>query len=199
MEIAGIDYVDGGIKGISAIDVAVEQGAKLIVVINPVVPIDASQAGALANHPGNYRQAERLSTLGMRAIYNQVFRGVLYDGLLDHIRLTRDAHPDVDIVLIQPRPDDAKMFFHELMSFSARLMVLEHGYESVSSGLYETWEYLRRTLPRHGIHITRRLIEQRPIDLPVETAERPGRLRRLMRETVFAHRPRLHVMDDEAI
>lgn len=159
VRIDGVDYVDGGIKGNAAIDVAVDRGATFIVVINPVVPLDARAARV----PRTVRQqaGTRLSDFGLRGVYNQVFRGVLHDGLIDHLRLVRQRRPDVDILLIEPRPDDERMFFHELMSFSARLVVMEHGYESVSSGLHETWGYLRRILPRHGIRITRRGLDRR--------------------------------------
>ena len=126
----------------------------------------------------------------MRGIYNQVFRGMLHDGLRDHIRTVRHRHPEVDILLIEPRPDDEKMFFHEIMSFSARLMVLQHGYESVSTGLYDTWGYLRRILPRHGIHITRRVIDRKPAEVPVESVVSAGVLQRLLRQTVFDRRTR---------
>jgi NTE family protein len=130
-------------------------------------------------------------------VYNQVFRTVLHDGLLDHVRLVRSQRPDVDILLIEPRPDDPKMFFHELMSFSAQLMVLQHGYESVSNGLLDRWGHLRRILPRHGVHITRRVVARKPLEVPVESVESASRLRRLLRQTVFAHRPRLQILDDE--
>jgi hypothetical protein len=122
---------------------------------------------------------------------------MLHDGLLDHIKLVRNRRPDVDILLIEPRPDDEKMFFHELMSYSARLMVLQHGYESVSNGLYDTWGYLRRILPKHGIHISRRNIERKPVTVPVASYRTPNLLQRLMRQTVFARRPFLSLVDDE--
>jgi hypothetical protein len=140
---------------------------------------------------------DHLADLGMRGVVNQVFRGMLHDGLLDHIKLVRHNNPDVDILLIEPQPDDQKMFFHELMSYSARLMVLQHGYESVSNGLYDTWGYLRRILPKHGIHISRRNIERKPVQVPVESYRMPNLLGRLMRQTVFARRPFISVVDDE--
>jgi predicted acylesterase/phospholipase RssA len=195
VRIRGVDYVDGGIKGISAIDVAVARGATLIVVINPVVPVRTEEVSA----PRQVREqlGDHLADMGMRGIYNQVFRGMLHDGLLDHIRLVRDRHADVDILLIEPRPDDEKMFFHELMSYSARMMVLQHGYESVSNGLQDTWGYLRRILPKHGIHTTRRVVEKNPATVPVDTIESGSRLIRMLRQTVFARRPRVQVVDDE--
>ena len=194
VRINGVDYVDGGIKGISALDVAVARGATLIVVINPVVPLDTRDAP-----PTRIRDqlGEHLADMGMRGVYNQVFRGMLHDGLLDHIRLVRNRHPDVDILLIEPRPDDEKMFFHELMSYAARMMVLQHGYESVSNGLQDTWGYLRRILPRHGIHITRRVVEKKPTTVPVDSIRSGPLLIRLLRQTVFDRRPRIQVVTDE--
>jgi predicted acylesterase/phospholipase RssA len=188
VRIDGVDYVDGGIKGNAAIDVAVDRGATLIVVINPIVPLDVR---GLAVPEGLREQmGPRLSDLGMRSVYNQVFRGMLHDGLLDHIRVLRDRHPEIDILLIEPRPDDEKMFFHELMSFSARLMTLQHGYESVSTGLNDTWGYLRRILPRHGVRITRRVIDRKPREVPVETVASASVLQRVLRQTVFDRRSR---------
>ncbi len=197
VRIRGVDYVDGGIKGISALDVAVDRGATLIVVINPVVPVDTrdlSPPEQLRKQLGNH-----LADMGMRGIYNQVFRGMLHDGMLDHIRLVRDRHRDVDILLIEPRPDDEKMFFHELMSYSARLMVLQHGYESVSHGLQDSWGYLRRILPRHGIHTTRRVVERKPVEVPVDTIQSGPRLLRILRQTVFDRKPRVQVVSDEEL
>ncbi len=197
VRIQGVDYVDGGIKGISALDVAVDRGATLIVVINPVVPVDTRDLSP----PEQMREqlVEHLADMGMRGIYNQVFRGMLHDGMLDHIRLVRDRHPDVDILLIEPRPDDEKMFFHELMSYSARMMVLQHGYESVSHGLQDTWGYLRKILPRHGIHITRRVVDDKPAKVPVSTVESGPRLLRMLRQTVFDRRPRVQLVDDDEV
>lgn len=197
VRIDGVDYVDGGIKGISALDVAVARGATLIVVINPVVPVDALHLDTPEVVRGQI--GEHLADAGMRGVYNQVMRGMLHDGMLDHIRLVRNRRPDVDIVLIEPRADDEKMFFHELMSFSARLMVMQHGYESVSNGLQDTWGYLRRILPKHGIHITRHVVERKPSQVPPDSIESVSLLRRLLRQTVFDRRPRVQVVNDENV
>ena len=82
----------------------------------------------------------------------------MHDSLTDHLRSLRERYSDVDFILIEPRPDDEKMFFHEVMSFSAQLIVLQHGYETVVQGLNRTWPYLERILPKHGIEITRHVL-----------------------------------------
>jgi len=195
VRIDGLDYVDGGLKGNAAIDVAVDRGATLVVVINPIVPLDSRHM----NVPSSMRQqvGSRLTDMGMRGVYNQVFRGILHDGLIDHVRLVRNRRPDVDILLIEPRPDDEKMFFHELMSFSARLMTLQHGYESVSTGLYDTWGYLRRILPKHGVRISRRIIDRKPQQVPVDSVDSTGVLQRLLRQTVFDRRSRARQLGED--
>ena len=40
VHINGAEYIDGGVKGTAAIDVAIDKGAKLIVVVNALVPLD---------------------------------------------------------------------------------------------------------------------------------------------------------------
>jgi hypothetical protein len=57
--------------------------------------------------------------------------------------------------------------------------------------------YLRRILPKHGIHLSRRNIERKPVQVPLESYRMPNLLGRLMRQTVFARRPSLSIVDDE--
>ena len=91
-------------------------------------------------------------------------------------------------------------YFNKALSsvsaISARLMVMQHGYESVSTGLQDTWGYLRRILPRHGIHITRRIIDRKPTDLPVESVANANLLERVLRQTVFDRRSRAERLDE---
>jgi predicted acylesterase/phospholipase RssA len=185
VEIDGRHYVDGGIKGQAAIDIAIDGGAKLIVIVNGVVPLDTAAIAARSSVEIGPRT---IIDLGLRAIGNQVLRGVLHDSLTDHLKSMRDQHPDVDFVLIEPRPDDEKMFFHEVMSFSAQMIVLQHGYETVTGGLYEMWPYLSRILPKHGIEITRKVIESKPIEVSVKDMERQGNLVARLFQTVLDRR-----------
>jgi predicted acylesterase/phospholipase RssA len=185
VEIEGHHYVDGGIKGHAAIDVAISRGAKLIVVINALVPLDTH---AIRRHASVDEVRQSIFDLGIRAIGNQVVRGMMHDSLTDHLRTVREKHPDVDLVLIEPRPDDEKMFFHEVMSFSAQLIVLQHGYESVIQGLHRSWSYLERILPKHGIEITRRVVDRKPAEVPVADLELKPRLLGRLSQTVLDRR-----------
>ncbi|MEA2645800.1 MAG: hypothetical protein QOE92_883 [Chloroflexota bacterium] len=185
VEIEGHHYIDGGIKSHAAIDVAISRGAKLIVVINGLVPLDTA---AIKPRASTQEGHSSILDLGMRAIGNQVIRGMLHDSLIDHLQKVRAKHPEVDFILIEPRPDDEKMFFHELLSFSAQLIVMQHGYETVSKGIYESWPYLARILPKHGIEITRRVIDRKPLQVPVNELERSGNILGRLFQTVLDRR-----------
>jgi predicted acylesterase/phospholipase RssA len=181
VNINGVDYVDGGVKGHAAVDVAIDHGANLVVVVNALAPLDARAA---RNPNFLHRYGQSIADLGIRGVLNQVSRGMLRDALADHIRLLRTRHPEVDIVVIQPLPDDEKMFFHEVMSTSARLVVAQHGYESVLDGLVRGHSHFSEVLGRHGMEIASEVLDAKPWSVPVGPFD-PGELRHRMDRTVF--------------
>jgi len=149
------EYVDGGLRGTASLDLAIEQGASLVVCINPLVPFDNATRETIPflGPDGGY-----LSEKGLQAIMAQATRIVLHAGLHYHIKQLRRAHPDVDIILVEPRPDDYQMFFYNIMRYSTRLKVAQHGFESVTLDLAEDYQGYKDTLARHGITISRRRV-----------------------------------------
>jgi NTE family protein len=184
VRIDGVDYVDGGVKGGAAIDVAIDKGADLIVVVNPLAPLDVR---GVKDSTFLHRFGSSIADLGIKGVANQVARGILKDTLTDHVRLVRQLHPEVDIVVIEPLPNDEKMFFREVMSTSARLVVAQHGYESVLDGMTRNRAHFSGVLARHGIEISPTILDARPWRVPlesIETGEMPARIQ----ETVFGGR-----------
>lgn len=93
------------------LDVAVRNGAKLLFVVNPLVPIDMSQNQA--NIPalaadGNVRVAD----MGITFVGDQAVRILGRDRLEASIRLIESEHPDVRIVPIEPSRDEPLLFAH---------------------------------------------------------------------------------------
>lgn len=138
VELKGRELVDGGIASTANLDIAVEAGAKLIVVVNPLVPL-VGEAGS-----------QRISAMGFPKIGYQAFR------LLAHRRLHEMAsrYPGVDIVLIEPEPDDELMFETNVMNYATRLEVARHGFRSVAARLASDYDELREIVARHGIEIS---------------------------------------------
>ena len=184
VRIQGVDYIDGGVKGAAAVDVAIDRGADLVVVVNALAPLDVR---GVHDSAFLHRFGRTISDLGIKAVANQVARGILKDTLADHVRLLRDRHPEVDVVVIEPLPNDEKMFFHEVMSTSARLVVAQHGYESVLDGMSRNHAHFSAVLARHGIEISPTILEARPWSVPVGRLDSDELSARLQR-TVFGGR-----------
>mgnify|MGYP001174196851 CR=1 FL=1 len=145
--IGGKDFIDGGIRGNASLDVAIEQGAKLVVCINSLVPFDSTgQEGS---------DGELISKRGLEAVSAQATRVMLHSGLKYQIKQLKRRHPDVDIILIEPKPDDAMMFFANIMRLQDRIKIAEHGFRSVSVDLAGGYEIFKETLARYGIEISR--------------------------------------------
>jgi predicted acylesterase/phospholipase RssA len=143
-------FIDGGARGNASLDVAIEHGAKLVVCINALVPFDSTgQPGA---------SGELISKRGLEAVSAQATRVMLHSGLKYQIKQLQRRHPDIDIILIEPRPDDAMMFFANIMRLQDRVKIAEHGFRSVSVDLAGGYEVIRDTLARYGIEISSSLL-----------------------------------------
>ena len=148
------EYVDGALGGTASLDLAVERGAELIICINPLVPFDNSKRNSI---PFLGVDGGHLSEKGVQAVATQVMRIMMQSGLRYHIKQLRRAYPDVDIILIEPRPDDYQMSFYNVMRYSARRIIAEHGFETVALGLAEDYTYFNNVLARHNVPISRKM------------------------------------------
>ena len=154
VEIDGRYYMDGTLrKGLHA-SVALEDGADLVIAINPLVPIDAKQA--VEN--GSMRPG-MLTNSGMPNILAQTYRTMVYSRMKAGMDMYQREYPDADIVLFEPTRDDAKMFFSNVFSFQSRRMVCEHAYQMTRRDLLRRYDELQAKFARFGIRIRRDILE----------------------------------------
>jgi len=156
VRIDGREFIDGGIRSTTNIDVAVEHGAKFIVVINPVVPYVNDLRKRIPTIMGT--RARRVSDMGFTAIGNQAFRLLSHERLHIAVQLWEERYPGVDIILIEPEFDDELMFGTSIMDYSARLEIAKHGFESVTLKLARDYERYKSIAERHGIEISARRV-----------------------------------------
>ena len=176
VRIEGEEYVDGGLRGNASLDLAIEHGATMVVCINPMVPYRHTHGDpSSAPHP----VSGYLSDKGIQSIANQSLRIITHAGLHYHIKQLRRSHPEVDIILIEPRPEDYQMFFYNIMRYSARLVVARHGFESVTLDLAEVYPLYKQILARHGIPISRRLVIEEIAEIQ-ESGYDPEVIRRVL-------------------
>jgi Predicted esterase of the alpha-beta hydrolase superfamily len=154
VEIDGRYYVDGTLrKGLHA-SVAFEDGADLVLAVNPQVPIDASAAV----RAGTMKPGE-LTRSGMPNLLSQMFRTMVYSRMQSGIAQYARDYPDKDILLFEPTRDDAKLFFSNVFSFQSRRMVCEHAYQMTRRDLLRRADELEPKLRKYGITLRRDRLE----------------------------------------
>ncbi|HKH16558.1 MAG TPA: patatin-like phospholipase family protein [Solirubrobacteraceae bacterium] len=152
VEVKGRELVDGGIVSTTNLDIAVEAGAKFIVVVNPLVPYVNDFSKEIPTLLGT--KVRRVSDMGFPKIAYQTFKLLAYQRLHEMARQWQERYPGVDIVLIEPEPDDEMMFQTNILNYTSRLDVARHGFQSVTVKLASDYDDLREVAQRHGIQIS---------------------------------------------
>lgn len=180
VRIDGREYVDGGMRGTASLDIAIEHGATVVVCVNPLVPFNNASKGPPESRP----KEELFSRRGFSAIASQVSRITTHAGLRYQIKQLRRQHPDVDIILIEPRADDSVLAFGNIMRYGERLAIARHGFESVTLDLAEDYFTYKEILARHGVPISRRLVVEELAEIR-NSGNDPRVIERILR----AHQP----------
>src|ERR1700730_15540439 len=127
------ELIDGGMVSTTNLDIAVQAGAKLVIVINPIVPFVNDFAGEVRTLRGT--RPRRVSDMGFPQIGYQAFKLVAHQRLHELAKGWEARYPGVDIILIEPEPTDELMFQTSMMSFASRVEIARHGFESVTQHL----------------------------------------------------------------
>ena len=146
------ELIDGGILSTTNLDIAVEAGAKFIVVVNPLVPFVNDFDQAIPTSTGS--RARRISEMGFPQIGYQSFKLLAYQRLHELARRWEERYPGVDIILIEPEPNDELMFQTSVMNYSSRVDIARHGFQSVTIKLAADYQRFKRICARHGIEIS---------------------------------------------
>ncbi len=146
------ELVDGGIVSTTNLDVAVEAGAKFIIVVNPLVPYLNTFDKRIPTLTGS--RVRRVSDMGFPQIGYQVFKMLAHQRLHELAKRWEQRYPGVDIVLIEPDPSDELMFQTSVMNFTSRVDIARHGFQSVTLKLAHDYPRFKRICARHGIDIS---------------------------------------------
>ncbi|MDX6679304.1 MAG: hypothetical protein QOE31_3356 [Solirubrobacteraceae bacterium] len=146
------ELIDGGIVSTTNLDIAVNAGAKFIVVVNPLVPFVNDFKTKIRTLTGT--RTRHVSDMGFPSIGYQVFKLVAYQRLHEMARQWEQRYPGVDIILIEPEPDDELMFQTPIMSYASRVEIARHGFQSVTTQLAFGYPRFQEICKRHDIEIS---------------------------------------------
>lgn len=155
VEINGRQYIDGVARKTVHASVALEEGAELLFCINPIIPLDYVQKSEV-----DKMIKASLSQNGLPSVLSQVFRTMIHSRMKIGLKAYESQFPESDIILLEPRQDDYKMFFTNIFSFRNRLEVAEHGYQTTREILRNQSEEISKKLHRHDVYIRTRVLEE---------------------------------------
>ncbi len=158
--IDGRHYVDGVLLKTVHASVALEEGADLVLCVNPIVPVDTIRSVEL----GVMRRG-RLIDRGLPTVLAQTFRTMVHSRMGVGLAAYETRYTDKDVLVFEPRRDDYDMFFTNVFSYSNRKAVCEHAYNSTRRKLWRNRARLEPILARHGLRLRTEDLEDKDRDL----------------------------------
>jgi len=153
VEIDGHLCVDGVLLKTLHASVALEQGAELLLCVNPLVPVDV----AAGERQGELARGSLLRR-GMPAILSQTFRTMIHSRMVVGMAAYENRYPGADVVLFEPERSEYGLFFSNIFSFTSRREVCQAGYAATRRDLWRRRAKLEPLLKRHGLHLRTELL-----------------------------------------
>jgi NTE family protein len=152
VEIKGRHLVDGGLRSTTKVDVAVEAGAKFVIVVNPLVPYVNDFQKVIPTMWGS--RVRRVRDMGFPQVGYQAFKLIAHQRLHEAVARWKERYPGVDIILIEPDPNDELMFETNILNYTRRVEIARHGFESVTLKLASDYDEIKEVCAKHGIEIS---------------------------------------------
>lgn len=177
VEIDGTMYIDGVARRTMNASVGIQQGAELMLCVNPIVPVRLSA-------DASDRRRRTLIDHGLPGVLSQTFRTVIHSRMSTSLASYAQLYPEADLLLIEPEMEDHALFFSNIFSFSNRRGVCEYAYAHARRYLLREAERLTPMLAKHGLTLRRDILEdqsrtlypsdfrmQATMEMPVPRAE----------------------------
>lgn len=128
VRIGGRHYIDGGLCELAHLDVAMQAGADVTIIINPRVPVTTRGVNVPTGHGPGLSVRDK----GLTWVMNQAKR-ISSQAMLEH----EIRHPPagMHVLLLEPHPSDSTLFLHNVAAFDARRAILEYAYRTTRAGL----------------------------------------------------------------
>ena len=183
VEIKGRHLVDGGLRSTTNVDIAVEAGAKFVVVVNPLVPYVNDFQKVIPTMWGS--RVRRVRDMGFPQVGYQAFKLIAHQRLHEAVAHWKERYPGVDIILIEPDPNDELMFETNILNFTRRVEIARHGFESVTLRLASDYDEIKAICAKHGIEISANRV-RKVVGKFAEEREKAAGWRRILEQTTGA-------------
>ncbi|MBL8525399.1 MAG: patatin-like phospholipase family protein [Betaproteobacteria bacterium] len=169
-------YVDGALQKTLNASLALEDGAELVIGVNPLVPYDGDAANRRSK-----AEMDKLIEGGLPVVLSQTFRTLIHSRMHTGLEKYAAKYKNASIVLFEPGSDDPEMFFTNLFSYASRKRVCEHAYQRTRADLLKRRFELEPVFARFGIKLNIDALkdEKRTLDSRVFKQQQPTKDQRL--------------------
>ncbi|MBC7172290.1 MAG: hypothetical protein H5U40_07695 [Polyangiaceae bacterium] len=147
------DYISAGSDDVAHIDIAVADGARKVIVINPAVPVHTDPS--ILDVPTGHGPKKRVRDKGLLWVHSQSYRLETVGRLTTGLAAYRKVHPEIEVHLVEPARDQASIFLHSPMNFAARRAILVEAYSATRRALRAPDSALRLALEGQGLSMRR--------------------------------------------
>ncbi|QQR89937.1 MAG: patatin-like phospholipase family protein [Myxococcales bacterium] len=137
-EIGGRYYIDGAFTRTTNMRVAVNHGATLVILVDPLVPLLSRNAGYVFDRGGLFGTLQ-----GLKAIVNGRFDKTVY--------ALREMFPDVHFHLFRPEGEEMRLMAGSPMKVFLRKELADVAYASTTEKIRSAFPKLRRDFAEHGV------------------------------------------------
>lgn len=141
-KIRGRYFVDGQYTRTSNFHVAVERGAKLVIIVDPLVPIRVEVPGYVRRKGGVFGGLQALKAL----IHTRFMHG---------FQAAVDNYPEVDFVLFKPEGEIIRLMSGSPMKYNIRSEIINMAYRYAVQRIQRDYEVLMGTFARHHLRLQR--------------------------------------------
>jgi NTE family protein len=164
--------VDGALKKTLHASVLLDEGAELVLCLNPLVPFDATHSQRHRVLAAGEAPIPRIVDGGLPVVLSQTFRSLIHSRLELGLKGYGASHPGADLLLFEPDHRDPALFLANVFAYGQRRALAEHAYQATRADLRKRRSSLRPLLARHGL-----TLDDAALDDPFRRLLRRRRLR----------------------
>ncbi len=142
-QIKGRFYIDGIFTRTVNLDIAVAHGAKLIVCVDPMSPVNADQPGYVSGRGGFFNTVQSIKSMVQTRFFEVIDRA-------------EEAYPNVSVLVFSPTPRDLEKMSGTLMRFFYKTETEEMAFRSTQERLSRDFEWIASDFSRHGFELRSR-------------------------------------------
>ena len=151
--------VDGALKKTLHASVLLDDGAGLVICLNPLVPFDATHPQRHRVLAGGEAPIPRIVDGGLPVVLSQTFRSLIHSRLELGLKGYANSHPGADLLLFEPDHRDPALFLANVFAYGQRRALAEHAYQATRADLRKRRSALRPLLDRHGLALNEGVLD----------------------------------------